>query len=277
MRGSLPNDGNKVERKGRSDTISGGLSPSLQPAKSWRTMDSRNTPLPTSLVHASAPSSPPDTVESCDGYYYEFENGTTAIGFILNKEGVMVAVDHSSIPSGSFPQNVIVFHSHLLTTFSGGSKDSLERLPVYLQKKCHEYELKEGKKASAAEASKWLADFLSLHPDSDDRLSLGVLIAGWDNELGPALYKVNGKGKLRQSPYLGAGCGSSGSGGLSYRVLGNLSLADATEVAKKALCLGVCYVPESEGCVSESFLQQSALAEEGFGEFHEHGKKKPST
>ncbi|CAI9107236.1 OLC1v1006551C2 [Oldenlandia corymbosa var. corymbosa] len=208
----------------------------------------------------------PDTVESCDGYYYEFENGTTAIGFILNKEGVMVAVDHSSIPSGSFPQNVIVFHSHLLTTFSGGSKDSLERLPVYLQKKCHEYELKEGKKASAAEASKWLADFLSLHPDSDDRLSLGVLIAGWDNELGPALYKVNGKGKLRQSPYLGAGCGSSGSGGLSYRVLGNLSLADATEVAKKALCLGVCYVPESEGCVSVFHVGCAGVTQVVFGD-----------
>ncbi|CAI9113877.1 OLC1v1014571C1 [Oldenlandia corymbosa var. corymbosa] len=104
-----------------------------------------------------------------------------------------------------YPYNVIVLNSHLLASFSGGKLASRRHLLEDLPKKCQEHELKEGRKASAAEASKWLAEFLSLQPDCDNSFSLGILIAGWDDESGPVLYKVNGKGNVLKDSLAGTG------------------------------------------------------------------------
>ncbi|CAI9112004.1 OLC1v1012367C1 [Oldenlandia corymbosa var. corymbosa] len=110
----------------------------------------------------------------------------------------------------------------------------------YLPNKCREYEVKEGREACAAEASNWLAEFLTLYPD--DSFSLGVLIAGWDQESGPALYKVNGKGKRLKSSMAGTGCAAGVWAALtenpSYDIK-NISLAEASELAKRTLCFGV--------------------------------------
>ncbi|CAI9092009.1 OLC1v1027140C1 [Oldenlandia corymbosa var. corymbosa] len=65
-----------------------------------------------------------------------------------------------------------LLNSHLLVSFSGGSQASRQYLQNDLPEKCQEHELKEGRKASADEASKWLADFLCSHPDSVDSGSI---------------------------------------------------------------------------------------------------------
>ncbi|CAI9107192.1 OLC1v1006496C1 [Oldenlandia corymbosa var. corymbosa] len=139
----------------------------------------------------------------------QFEKRTTTLGFIFNNAEIMVSLEHSSCSSGSIPENVALLNSHLLAAVSGGHEYARKFYLAYLQTKCRQHEGATGARASAAEASRWLADFLSYYRYSDDGLSLGTLIAGWDDKSGPALYKVSAKGKLSEEPFLGSGCAMS--------------------------------------------------------------------
>ncbi|CAI9098224.1 OLC1v1034834C1 [Oldenlandia corymbosa var. corymbosa] len=168
----------------------------------------------------------------------------------LQTARIVVAVDPSSLSSGEFPENVLQLNSHLLAAFSGGSKGSLKFLHNLLPVMCKDVELAEGTKASAAEASKWLADFLSRNPDSDLGVSLGVLIAGWDNESGPSLHKVDGMGNVLKESL--AGTGSANEGRWARR--SGSSQAEAVELAKCAVCIGVYNAPERDGYVSGKFV-----------------------
>ncbi|CAI9111683.1 OLC1v1011968C1 [Oldenlandia corymbosa var. corymbosa] len=207
------------------------------------TMDSANTPFPTTVLRRKRKR--PLTNER--KVYPTREKGTTALGFIFNNEGIMVALDHPSLSSRAYPNNFKVLHSHLVVAFSGGTKDSCKILLEDLPNMCLELEYKK-KKVSAAEASKWLADSLSRKPDSDWDKSLGVLIAGWDKELGPVLYKVNGKGTLLKQPpdqpWVGTGSGSGARSIFLDSPIHSMSKAEATELAKDALCLGAYFAPE---------------------------------
>ncbi|CAI9113419.1 OLC1v1014023C4 [Oldenlandia corymbosa var. corymbosa] len=189
--------------------------------------------------------------------YPKYEKGTSALGFIFSREGgVLVAVDHPSLSSGDYyPNNVLSLNSHLLAAFSGGSEDSRSYLLKQLPNQCHELELKEGRKASAAEASKWLADFLSLHPDSDQGMSLGILIAGWDDELGPSLFKVDGNGKLAEGQLYGTGSASAAVALVIEEIYGrSMTLVPARDLAKFALCIGTYSVPEFAEHISGKFV-----------------------
>ncbi|CAI9113423.1 OLC1v1014026C1 [Oldenlandia corymbosa var. corymbosa] len=178
--------------------------------------------------------------------YPQYEKGTSALAFIFSKEGgVLVAVDHPNLSSGNYPNNVLLLNLHLLAAFSGGSEHSRSYLLNQLPRQCHDFELIEGRKASAAEASKWLADFLSLHPDSDKGLSLGILIAAWDNESGPSLFKVDGNGKLLERQLFGTGSASAAEVLVIEEIYGrSVTLAHATNLAKLALCMGTYTAPE---------------------------------
>ncbi|CAI9107194.1 OLC1v1006498C1 [Oldenlandia corymbosa var. corymbosa] len=190
-----------------------------------------------------------DQKELLQKYLHKREEGTTSLGFIFNSEGIMVAVDHSSISSSSFPENVGLLTSHMLAVISGGNEVLRNIYLGYLKDMCRDLE-KKGNKASAAVASKWLAGFLSRHPFSDDRFSLGILIAGWDNESGPGLYKVDAKGKELKESMLGTGSGSDARSIFLIRSLDKMSVAEAAQFAKSALCTGVRIAPESRECVS---------------------------
>ncbi|CAI9114421.1 OLC1v1015140C1 [Oldenlandia corymbosa var. corymbosa] len=67
---------------------------------------------------------PPDAGEID---HAKFTKGTTALAFVF-KEGLMVAVDHSSTSSELLPQNVVALNSHMLATISGGSEYLLNDL-----------------------------------------------------------------------------------------------------------------------------------------------------
>ncbi|CAI9107231.1 OLC1v1006546C1 [Oldenlandia corymbosa var. corymbosa] len=221
-------------------------------------MDSRTVPVPTSLVHGSAAGIYPSREIGMHDYPH-YEKGTTTLGFIFNNEGLMVTLEHARLPSGSFPENLCILNSHLLASISGGNGNIRTFYLSYLQTKCREHEHLKGARASAAEASKWLADFLSDRPYSDDPLSLGTLIAGWDDESGPALYKVNAKGERCERPFMGTGSSSDGCALISIP-RDKISVTDASKLAKRALCLGVCLVPESCECVSVFHIGSDGLA-----------------
>ncbi|CAI9107464.1 OLC1v1006818C1 [Oldenlandia corymbosa var. corymbosa] len=184
-----------------------------------------------------------------------YEEGTTTHGFIFNNEWVMVALDHSSgeVP----PANVMELNSHLLCSFSGGSEASRGYLLDHLPDKCRKLELKEGRKASAAEASEWLAEFLSLHPDSDCSFSLGILIAGWGNESGPGLYKVKGNGKRLKvtDSWAGTGCAANLAVIIDStdRTIKDITVEKSAELAKRTLSMAVYHAHECRECVSGKF------------------------
>ncbi|CAI9107465.1 OLC1v1006818C2 [Oldenlandia corymbosa var. corymbosa] len=164
----------------------------------------------------------------------------------------MVALDHSSgeVP----PANVMELNSHLLCSFSGGSEASRGYLLDHLPDKCRKLELKEGRKASAAEASEWLAEFLSLHPDSDCSFSLGILIAGWGNESGPGLYKVKGNGKRLKvtDSWAGTGCAANLAVIIDStdRTIKDITVEKSAELAKRTLSMAVYHAHECRECVS---------------------------
>ncbi|CAI9114692.1 OLC1v1015471C1 [Oldenlandia corymbosa var. corymbosa] len=183
----------------------------------------------------------------------------TSLGFIFNDEGVMVSLDHSNILS---PENSRVLNSHLLAVVCGVDKFQCQGLIHFLQLK--RFQLEEGRRASAAEASKWLADHLTCNPCSDYALSVEVLIAGWDNESGPALYHVHAQGRMCSRPAIGSGIAAHGCAYLSPRdssdfrsprflskrgsgksVRYNMSVTEAIELARDALCRAALLVPES--------------------------------
>ncbi|CAI9107126.1 OLC1v1006416C1 [Oldenlandia corymbosa var. corymbosa] len=184
-----------------------------------------------------------------EDHFLKPEKGTTAMGCIFKNEWIMVAVDHSGTKqTRKFPENVIKLNSHLLVAFSGGSKALLKVLVEHLQQKVGKHELKEGREASAAEASKWLSDFLSLRPC--DSLSLGIMIAGWDHISGPALYKVDGKGEVLKRDYVGTGSGSGSFVVFFLKPHTKMSEAETAELTKTALCIGVNNATESRKLVS---------------------------
>ncbi|CAI9100376.1 OLC1v1037365C3 [Oldenlandia corymbosa var. corymbosa] len=87
------------------------------------------------------------------------------------EEGIMIAADHS----GKSAPNVVQLNSDMLVTISGGSESLLKPL----QEKLLQERMK-GRRSTFAEVSSWLADSLSGIPD---RLSLGILIAVWNESV----------------------------------------------------------------------------------------------
>ncbi|CAI9093801.1 OLC1v1029380C1 [Oldenlandia corymbosa var. corymbosa] len=155
--------------------------------------------------------------------------GTSALGCIFNNEWIMVALDHSSLSPGSFPENVLELNSNLLAAFSVGSQNSHDFLLNHLREKCHKHELGEERKASAAEASKWLASFLSLHPDRDEAQDIFV-------------------SKFFFKP---SSC---------------ISMVKAVDVAKSALCIGAYNMPESLECGSVFIVESARITPVVFSE-----------
>ncbi|CAI9114317.1 OLC1v1015016C2 [Oldenlandia corymbosa var. corymbosa] len=203
----------------------------------------------------------------------EFEKGTTAIAFVF-KDGIMVAVDHSSKSLETEP-NIVQLNSHMLATISGGCEFLLKDL----QEKCYVQEQKEGKKTSAAEVLNWLAETLSAY--EEEPLSIGILIAVW-NESERCVYCMNGYGEVDKGDVLATGSGSvssvlvvqegrgimpvtqaadvatgSGSGGRrrhsGSRRKPSMSVPEAAELAKKAICIAAHNAPHYGDVVTGMF------------------------
>ncbi|CAI9089286.1 OLC1v1023837C1 [Oldenlandia corymbosa var. corymbosa] len=150
-------------------------------------MSSRNIPLATNPVHE--------------------EEGKGALGFTFNHEGVILIIHHHP-EFDQFPDYAAKLNSHVLATVSGGTDVLRQCLPSMLHKMCQDFELAEKFRASAEQASRWLAKHLALYPGSFDDSSLEVLIAGWHEELGPAVFKVGGTGTRWDGASLATGCAS---------------------------------------------------------------------
>jgi len=166
----------------------------------------------------------------------KFLHGTTTLAFVFGK-GVCVAVDSrasmgSYIGSGTV-KKVIEISPFLLGTMAGGAADCSfwER---NLSFQCRLHELREGRRISVAAASKLLGNQVYYYRGMG--LSMGTMIAGWDENKGPALYYIDSDGTRLKGDKFSVGSGST----YAYGILDNnyrkdLTVAEAVEVGKRCI------------------------------------------
>jgi len=166
----------------------------------------------------------------------KFSHGTTTLACLF-KEGVLVAVDSRSsmgsyIGSGSV-EKVIPISKYLLGTMAGGAADCSfwER---NLANQCRVHQLREGKRITTAAASKLLANVVYNYRGYG--LSMGTMIAGWDETKGPQLYYVDSDGTRLKGNMFSVGSGAT----YAYGVLDNeykydMSVKEAVELGKRAI------------------------------------------
>lgn len=163
-------------------------------------------------------------------------HGTTTLGFIFD-HGVLLAVDSrasmgSYIGSGTV-KKVIKISKYLLGTMAGGAADCSfwERNLAF---QCRVHELREGKRISVAAASKLLGNTVFQYRGYG--LSMGTMIAGWDDTTGPALFYVDSDGTRLKGDLFSVGSGSTYAYGVldsEYRK--DLTIEEAVEVGKRAI------------------------------------------
>lgn len=166
----------------------------------------------------------------------KMSHGTTTLGFVFD-HGVLLAVDSrasmgSYIGSGTV-KKVIEISRYLLGTMAGGAADcSYWERNLAFQTRVHE--LREGKRISVAAASKLLSN--TLYGYRGQGLSMGTMIAGWDEALGPNLYYIDNDGTRLKGDLFSVGSGAT----YAYGVLDNeyrkdLTIPEAIALGKRAI------------------------------------------
>jgi len=166
----------------------------------------------------------------------KFAHGTTTLGFIFNG-GVLLAVD-SRASMGSYigsnsVRKVLHISKFLLGTMAGGAADCSfwERNLAW---QCRVHELREGKRISVAAASKLLGNTVFQYRGYG--LSMGTMIAGWDEGKGPGLYYIDSDGTRLQNNIFSVGSGSTYAYGILDSVYKpDLTTPEAIELGKRAI------------------------------------------
>ncbi len=166
----------------------------------------------------------------------QYLHGTTTLAFVFNS-GVLVAVDSRAsmgqyIGSGSV-KKVIEISPYLLGTMAGGAADCSfwERQLAF---QCRVHELREGKRISVAAASKLLGN--TVYQYRHQGLSMGTMIAGWDEGVGPSLYYMDNDGTRLKGDRFSVGSGASFAYGImdsGYRA--DMSIDEAVELGKRSI------------------------------------------
>ncbi|KAL6983880.1 proteasome endopeptidase complex, partial [Sarracenia purpurea var. burkii] len=161
--------------------------------------------------------------------------GTTTLAFIF-KEGVMVAADSRASMGGYISsqsvKKIIEINPYMLGTMAGGAADC-QFWHRNLGIKCRLHELANKRRISVTGASKLLANILYNYRGMG--LSVGTMIAGWD-ETGPGLYYVDNDGGRLKGMRFSVGSGSP----YAYGVLDNgyrydMTVDEAAELARRAI------------------------------------------
>jgi 20S proteasome subunit beta 5 len=165
----------------------------------------------------------------------DFKKGTTTLGFIY-EGGILIAVD-SRASMGSFigsqkVRKVIEINDYLLGTMAGGAADCMfweRRLAQW----CKLYELRHGEKVPVSAASQYLANMITQYRGYG--LSMGTMIAGWDNRE-QGLYYVDDDGTRLKGYLFSVGSGSTYAYGIldsKYRY--NMTREEAITLGREAI------------------------------------------
>jgi len=163
-------------------------------------------------------------------------HGTTTLGFKFDG-GIIVAVD-SRASQGQYVasqtvKKVIEINPQLIGTMAGGAADC-QYWERYLGMRCRLYELQNKERMTVAAASKLLANILYNYKGMG--LSVGTMIAGWDDKRGPNLYHVDSEGTRLKGDVFSVGSGSTYAYGVldqGYRA--DLSVEEAIDLGRRAI------------------------------------------
>jgi len=201
-------------------------------------------------------------------------HGTTTLGFIF-KGGVIIAVDSRASMgpyiSSQTVKKVIEINPHLLGTMAGGAADC-QFWQRNLGTQCRLHELNNKRRISVAGASKLLANTLFSYRGMG--LSMGTMIAGWDEKEGPSLYYVDSEGQRIKGERFSVGSGSL----FAYGVLDqgyswDLTDEDARELGRKAIYHATFRDAYSGGTVSVYHVTKDGwtkVSGDDVGELHFH-------
>jgi len=138
----------------------------------------------------------------------KFLHGTTTLGFVFSK-GIIITVD-SRASMGNYVgsqtvKKCIEITPYLLGTMAGGAADCMywER---HLGRLCRLYELRNKERITTAAASKLLHNIMYSYKGYG--LSMGTMIAGWDQDIGPNLYYCDSEGTRVKGQKFAVGSGS---------------------------------------------------------------------
>lgn len=162
--------------------------------------------------------------------------GTTTLGFVYSG-GIIIAVD-SRASMGSFMSSKTVrkcleINDFLLGTLAGGAADCqywLRKLNLW----CKIFEYRYGERPSVSASANFLCNMISGYRGQG--LSMGTMIAGWDN-LGPQLYYVDDDGKCLLGKIFSAGSGSTYAFGVmdsKYRY--DMTEEEAAKLGYESIC-----------------------------------------
>ncbi|KAG8500133.1 hypothetical protein CXB51_004394 [Gossypium anomalum] len=197
--------------------------------------------------------------------------GTTTLAFIF-KEGVMVAADSRASMGGYISsqsvKKIIEINPYMLGTMAGGAADC-QFWHRNLGIKCRLHELANKRRISVTGASKLLANILYSYRGMG--LSVGTMIAGWD-ETGPGLYYVDNEGGRLKGMRFSVGSGSP----YAYGVLDNgyrydMSVEEAAELARRAIYHATFRDGASGGVASVYYVGPNGwkkLSGDDVGELH---------
>ncbi|KAL8160392.1 hypothetical protein V2J09_001929 [Rumex salicifolius] len=235
--------------------------------ESTRPLFASNSVMPDGVL--MSPSFELPTTTDFDGFQKEAvqmvkpAKGTTTLAFIF-KEGVMVAADS---PSQSV-KKIIEINPYMLGTMAGGAADC-QFWHRNLGIKCRLHELANKRRISVTGASKLLANILYSYRGMG--LSVGTMIAGWD-ETGPGLYYVDSEGGRLKGSRFSVGSGSP----YAYGVLDNgyrydMSVEEAAELARRSIYHATFRDGASGGVASVYYVGPNGwkkLSGDDVGELH---------
>lgn len=188
--------------------------------------------IPANLKDATLPSAHQSALNPA----IKFNHGTTTLGFIF-EHGVIIAVDSRAsmgqyIGSGTV-KKVLTISPYLLGTMAGGAADCSfwERNLAF---QCRVHELREGSRISVAAASKILGNILYQYKGRG--LSVGTMIAGWDETYGPQLFYHDDDGTRLKGDRFSVGSGAT----YAYGVLDgeykhSLTVDEAVELGRRSI------------------------------------------
>lgn len=200
----------------------------------------------------------------------EISTGTSLIA-VTFKDGVMVGAD-SRTSSGSYVANRLTkkldqIHDRIIVCRSGSSADTQAVsgfVEYYLAMHGVEYgSLDQGKKAHVplvSTAAKLFRDFAYKYKDM---MTIGIIVAGWDEKLGPQIYNIPLGGSIVQQPIAIGGSGSSFIAGFcDARFKKDMSAEECKQFIKEALSLAIANDTASGGSISIATITKDGIQKE---------------
>jgi len=200
----------------------------------------------------------------------KYYHGTTTLAFVFNG-GILMAVD-SRASMGSYigsnsVRKVVTLSDYMLGTIAGGAADcSFWQRNLSLQ--CRMHDLREGKRITTAAASKLLSN--TIYGYRGRGLSMGIMIGGWDEKLGPSLYYLDDDGTRLKGKLFSVGSGGTYAYGVvdrEYRP--DLTEDEAVELGKRAIFHATHRDAYSGGVINVFIINQNGWTQRWKGDMNE--------